>query len=244
MTLCADNVLALLFDDGACDIASAAMTSEGGALFTMHGKIGARAVSVFLLSGTDGITTSDLRLLTQKLDSAGLQQHSIVLALSGNLMLHDAPDLLDAQSELWRAWINSPENNLAVTLVAAEAYGFVATLPCLADTAFFVQGDGRLSLSMASTVEQALGIRQDPETLGGALVHARSTGIAGVISPHLLDAVIQSRRYLLATENGSDGQDIVRPREFKPQSWLDSLLPRHEQNGAYDINVLLSSVLD
>ncbi len=245
MSLADNQVLPLLFDDGSASAGASAMVRHGAAVSGIQGRIAETPVSLFLLSSVDGVSAGDLRLLAGQIRAASGEGHTIVLALGGNVMLRDDPGLAGAQAALFLALSESAENHCLLSIVAADTSGFLSTLPCLADAAFFVQGSGRLALSAADAVEAVCGVRQDPEQLGGALAHARAGGIACRACPHLLDAVLQARRYLLATSDSSPSfHDQLRAQEDAALACLDELLPPDDGNGAYDIRVLLEAVLD
>lgn len=245
MSLADNQVLPLLFDDGGASAGAPAMVRHGAAVSGIQGRIAETPVSLFLLSSVDGVSASDLRLLAGQIRAASAKRHAIVLALGGNVMLRDDPDLSEAQAALFQDLSESAGSRCLLSIVAADTSGFLSTLPCLANAAFFVQGSGRLALSAADAVEAVCGVRQDPELLGGALAHARASGIACRACPHLLDAVLQARRYLLATsDNLPPSHAQIHAQESTALACLEKLLPPDDSDGAYDIRVLLDAVLD
>ena len=240
MSLPSKQVFSLLFDETSQSGGQPSASTISPALYSISGMAGGKAASLFALGGTHGAAAQDLILLAGHLRKATAKGHAIVLAHDGELRLHDSPELLLAQSGLFQALSEAAAGQTLVCIVNGSLEGFMAMLPTLADASFLVHGQGQLALEAASVVEAVCGIRQDAERLGGALAHARTSGLASRACPHLLDAVLQTRRHVLAMRNTVPTQVSFT----KAQLQLDQLLPPDDSDDTYDIRVLLDAIAD
>lgn len=244
MSFSAEHVWPLLFDDGGSRLDLPTMDRHGMAVFSANGLVSNTATSLFVLSSVNGIRADDLNLLAEQIHIASTKQHVIVLIHDGNSLSHDEPNLGEAQASLFHSLSHAAKHQCLISIVTSELSGFLAMLPRLADASLFVREQGRLALSAAETVNTVLGIKQNPERLGGASVHAGTSGIATRACPHLLDALLQTRRYLLAMTSSCSSEILPSIRKGNPQTQLDSLIAPDERAQPYNIHVLLDAVLD
>ena len=104
---------------------------------------------------------------------------------------------------------------ISVVLGGCTAGG--AYVPALSDEVVIVKGIGRIFLGGPPIVKAALSEIVDPETLGGADVHTRESGVADYIAYDEAEAYAQLRE-IVATLN--------QPRIDEPQGWMDVAEPR------------------
>ncbi len=104
---------------------------------------------------------------------------------------------------------------ISVVLGGCTAGG--AYVPALSDEVVIVKGIGRIFLGGPPIVKAALGEIVDPETLGGADVHTRESGVADYIAYDEAEAYAQVRE-IVSTLN--------QPRIDQPQPWCDVAEPR------------------
>lgn len=96
-----------------------------------------------------------------------------------------------------------------------------AYLPALSDTIVMVAGTSFMGLGGPNLVKGAIGQAVDSETLGGAAMHTRSSGVAHYMAKDDLDALMLLRRQF---------RDLPAPPE-RPQG----ALPAKPVEGLYDV---------
>ncbi len=111
---------------------------------------------------------------------------------------------------------------LSVVLGGCTAGG--AYVPALSDEVVIVKGIGRIFLGGPPIVKAALNEIVDPETLGGAEVHTRESGVADTIAYDEADAYAQLRD-IVAHLNGPG----LRPAPHEPRP------PRYDPSELYGI---------
>ncbi|MCP5265816.1 MAG: methylcrotonoyl-CoA carboxylase [Burkholderiaceae bacterium] len=81
---------------------------------------------------------------------------------------------------------------IAVVMGACTAGG--AYIPALADELVIVRGQGFMYLGGPQLTQAATGEQVDPETLGGALMHSRTSGVSDHLAADDVDALAITRR--------------------------------------------------
>ncbi len=104
---------------------------------------------------------------------------------------------------------------LSVVLGGCTAGG--AYVPALSDEVVIVKGIGRIFLGGPPIVKAALNEIVDPETLGGADVHTRESGVADYIAYDEAEAYAQMREIV---------RNLNQPTIEQPTGWLDQVEPR------------------
>ncbi len=104
---------------------------------------------------------------------------------------------------------------LSVVLGGCTAGG--AYVPALSDEVVIVKGIGRIFLGGPPIVKAALNEIVDPETLGGADVHTRESGVADYIAYDEAEAYAQMREIV---------RNLNQRTIHQPTGWLDREEPR------------------
>ncbi len=104
---------------------------------------------------------------------------------------------------------------LSVVLGGCTAGG--AYVPALSDEVVIVKGIGRIFLGGPPIVKAALNEIVDPETLGGADVHTRESGVADYIAYDEAEAYAQMREIV---------RNLNQRRIDDPTGWMDRAEPR------------------
>ena len=239
-----------------CDLAGYRMyddrdgSTAGGGSIAGIGKVnGVRVVVTASNSAIKGGTISPIGL--QK----GLRLQKIALEnrLPMISLLESGGANLNYQSELFvegaRSFANQARLSAAgipqITVVHGNATAGGAYVPGLSDYVVMVRDRARVYLAGPPLVKAATGEEADDESLGGAAMHASTTGTAEWIAEDDADGVRQARELagLLAPMFGKPEQDReVTPPMFDIEELL-GIVPAEPRHG-YDVREIIARLVD
>ncbi|MCU1374607.1 MAG: putative biotin dependent carboxylase [Actinomycetia bacterium] len=136
-----------------------------------------------------------------------------------------------------------------VAVVAGPSAGHGALTAALSDLVVMVRGRGALFTAGPQLVQNSIGETTDPESLGGADVHAVRSGIAHVAVDTEEEALAAARRYLSYLPSSSWEQPPLAGAEggadvgLRPTPRILELLPPDARK-AYDIRPVLDELVD
>ncbi|RNE48781.1 acyl-CoA carboxylase subunit beta [Corynebacterium alimapuense] len=135
-----------------------------------------------------------------------------------------------------------------IAVITGHTEGVHALPPVLADLLVMVENQSSLQMATPDVVEKVTGIESTPESLGGALIHAETSGTAHVTAPSDT-AALELIRDLLAFLPANNRAEAPRePAETsleisETDHELDSLVPDSEKQ-AYDIHEAINRIVD
>lgn len=134
----------------------------------------------------------------------------------------------------------------SMAVVFGTAVGDGAYLPGLADYTIMVRSQARVSLAGPATVTTVTGERPDDESLAGASMHARTSGLADFLAEDERDAVRLARRCMrrLNWRKAGPGPRTPLPREprYDPEELL--AVASADLRVSFDPREVLARVLD
>jgi len=163
----------------------------------------------------------------------------IALADSDGVRVEEGTDAIDAYGEIIRRTVKLRGRVPQVTLVCGLCVGAAAYCAALTDVVAMVKGQSFLFITGPKVTKVATGEDVDIAELGGAEMHARSTGACHALIDDEKSALAWMRRLLgaLAPEaKGDDPLDRATPE-------LEKLVPTSARR-AYDMRKVLAVVFD
>ena len=151
------------------------------------------------------------------------------------------------QAKLLRAATHASGLVPQIALVAGEVATLAATTVPLADVTVMVEG-ASLHLSDTDIVSQVSGTATTADALGGAAVHAATTGLAHVTAADMagaLDAVQRIVGYLPLNNQAASplGEDAERATAEGAETDLDTIIPDDDAQ-PYEVTEIVAAVTD
>ena len=165
---------------------------------------------------------------------------------SGGARIQEGIDSLAGYGEIFK------RNTLAsgvipqITVIAGPCAGGAVYSPAMTDFIFMVEGIGQMYITGPDVVKSVTGESVTHEQLGGAAMHATTSGVAHWAYPDE-DACFAGVRELLAylpSNNASQPQSVINEDPAKRASdRLLDLMP-DDPNQPYDVQDVLAEILD
>ena len=133
-----------------------------------------------------------------------------------------------------------------ISVVLGPCAGGAAYSPALTDFTFMVRGNAQMFITGPDVVRAVTGERVTHESLGGADVHARTSGVSAFIHDDET-ACFEDVRYLLSLLPSNNAEpppvaDCADPVDRRCETLLD-LVPT-DANRAYDVRAVIREVVD
>lgn len=132
---------------------------------------------------------------------------------------------------------------IAVVMGSCTAGG--AYVPAMADESIMVEGTSSVFLAGPPLVKAATGEIVDTETLGGADVHTRISGVADHLASDDKDAIILARNAVARLNKRKDTQvnfRPVKPPKYNPEE-IYGVIPRDPRH-VYDVRDIIARIVD
>jgi acyl-CoA carboxylase subunit beta len=129
---------------------------------------------------------------------------------------------------------------IAVVFGNATAGG--AYIPGMSDYTIFVEGQAKVFLAGPPLVKMATGEETDDESLGGAAMHATTSGLADFLARDERDALRLARSVVRRLNRRPAAHPVGVPPRFDPEELLG--IPSADQRVPYDPREILARVLD
>jgi acetyl-CoA/propionyl-CoA carboxylase carboxyl transferase subunit len=230
--------LEALFDPGTLSLL---WPADDSGVLAGHGRIDATPVVAF---------ANDARVQGGAMGSAGcrhivnsyevaLQERQPVVGLwhSGGARLDEGVASLNAVGSVFAAMTRASGLIPQISVVLGAAAGGAAYGPALTDIVIMTQ-DARLFVTGPDVVRAVTGEDVDMASLGGPDPHGRRSGVAHLVVPDALSALVQAR--ILAGLLAHQGS--MRPGDVSEKD-LSSCLPASARR-AYDVRPLVHGLLD
>jgi propionyl-CoA carboxylase beta chain len=259
--LTARERIMLLLDEGSFEEFDVLKIGRGGALgdqrtypgdgvITGHGSIDGREVFVFsqdftVIGGSLGEAHS--QKICKVMDLAVKVGAPIIgLNDSGGARIQEGVDALAAYGEIFHRNVRASGVVPQISCIMGPCAGGAVYSPSITDFVFMVQGSSNMFLTGPSVVKTVIHQDITSEELGGALVHARKSGVSHFTCTNDILCLREIRRLIsfLPSNNRlrSPIMDLRDPAD-RTDPALDYLVPANP-NQSYDMNVLIYSILD
>jgi propionyl-CoA carboxylase beta chain len=132
-----------------------------------------------------------------------------------------------------------------ISVIMGPCAGGAVYSPAITDFIFMVEGTSQMFITGPKVIETVTGERISSEDLGGARVHAGTSGVAHFTAPTEEEVLAQVRRLLSFLPSSSRDLPPVRPYEFRaePDEELLDLVPL-DGTRVYDVKDVISRLVD
>lgn len=132
-----------------------------------------------------------------------------------------------------------------ISVIMGPCAGGAVYSPAITDFIFMVEGTSQMFITGPKVIEAATGERISSEDLGGARVHAGTSGVAHFTAPTEEEVLRQVRRLLSFLPSSSRERPPVKPYEFEYQS-DEALLDIVPVDGTrvYDVKDVIHRLVD
>ena len=207
-----------------CMITASESTVQGGAINEWGVKKSQRLSDIALENGLPGISC---------IESAGADlPNQATIFLPGGRIFRDI-------TRRSRAGLPS------ICLVFGSSTAGGAYLPGMSDYAVFVKERARVFLAGPPLVKMATGEVVDDESLGGAEMHSRTSGVSDFLAQDELDAIRLGRELMAAVRWQKSGPTPTGPGDaprHDPEELLGLVSPDPRQ--PYDVREVIARVVD
>ncbi len=260
--LTARERLSKLFDDGnfteidtfnthrSTDLGLDKQRFEGDSVVTGWGKVEDRTVFGYAQDFTV-LGGSLSQIAAQKISK--VMDHAIKVGApvvgindSGGARIQEGIDSLSGYGEIFR------RNTLAsgvipqITVIAGPSAGGAVYSPAMTDFIFMVESIGQMYITGPDVVRSVTGENVTHEDLGGAAMHATTSGVAHFAAPDEDDCYSQVRRLLnfLPSNNASSPPTVPceDPPDRRPEK-LANVIP-DDPNMPYDVLDVVEELVD
>jgi len=259
--LTARERLDLLLDTGSFEEFDVLKMSRGGSLgedknylgdgvITGHGSIDGREVFVF---------SQDFTVIGGSLGEAHAQKICKVMDLamrvgapiiglndSGGARIQEGMDALAAYGEIFHRNVRASGVVPQISCIMGPCAGGAVYSPSITDFVFMVEDSSYMFVTGPSVVKTVTHQDITSEDLGGAKVHAQKSGVAHFTVANDILCLREVRRLIsyLPSNNRQRSPILdLSDSPYRADPALDFLVPGNS-NQTYDMNVLISSILD
>ncbi len=215
-----------------------------------HGRIHGHKVFVFaqdfaIAGGSLGV--AHLGKIRRVLDMAVRAGAPLIgIFDGGGARIQEGAAALDACASLFWGQINASGVIPQISVIVGPCAGAAAYAPALSDVIFMVEGVGQMYLTGPDVVKAVTGEDVSAETLGGAGVHGRESGVATFIHPDEMSC-LEDARYLVSMLPEHPGETPEHKETDDPvgrdcSSLLD-LVPADPRR-PYDMLEVIHTVVD
>ncbi len=251
----------LLLDDGSFEEFDVLKTSRGSALgqektyagdgvITGHGSIDGREVFVFSQDFTvvgGSLGEAHAQKICKVMDLAARVGAPIIgLSDSGGARIQEGVDALAAYGEIFHRNVRASGVVPQISCLMGPCAGGAVYSPAITDFVFMVQDSSYMFVTGPSVVKTVTHQEITAEDLGGAMVHARESGVAHFTAANDVLCLRKVRRLIsYLPSNNRQRAPILNLRDpaDRIDPALDYLIPENP-NQTYDMNVLIFSILD
>jgi len=223
---------------------------DGDGVVTGWGMIAGRATVVVahdfsFAGGSIGAAFAEKVTRAQRL---ALERRCPIVFLndSGGARIHEGIEALHGCGQIMALNVASRRAIPQVSVILGPCAGAAAYSPALTDWTIMVAGRSQMFLTGPEVVRAATGEQIDPESLGGAALHARESGVAHLEAATEDDALAATRRLLSYLPQAAGCEPFERlpaPPLPGPAAALGDVVPSHPGT-PFDMRAVLAGVLD
>ena len=259
--LTARERIELLLDEGSFEEFDLLMTGRtgqnvdagefpGDGVITGHGTIDGREVFVFsqdftIMGGSLG--EAHAQKICKVMDHA-VQVGAPIIGLndSGGARIQEGVESLAAYGEIFHRNVRASGVVPQISCIMGPCAGGAVYSPAITDFTFMVENTSYMFVTGPNVVKTVTHQDITAEELGGAMVHSKKSGVAHFVFPNDILCLRGVRRLInyLPSNNRQQAPilDLRDPAERSDPA-LDYLVPANA-NQTYDMNILISSILD
>ncbi len=251
----------LLLDEDSLEEFDTLKSSRGGHLgggreylsdgvLSGHGTIDGREVCIFsqdftVLGGSLGEAHSEK--IRKAMDHA-VRVGTPVIGLndSGGARIQEGIDALAAYGEIFARNVNASGVVPQISCIMGPCAGGAVYSPSMTDFVFMVEESSYMFVTGPNVVKSVIHKDISAEELGGASVHTTKSGVAHFVMPNDILLLREVRRLInYLPSNNRQRPPILDLRDplDRTDPALDYLVPA-DPNQAYDMRVLINSILD
>ena len=165
---------------------------------------------------------------------------------SGGARIQEGVDSLSGYAEIFQRNVLASGVVPQISLIMGPCAGGAVYSPALTDFTFMVSGSSYMFVTGPDVVKTVTHEVVSQESLGGAEVHTKKSGVADRAFHHDIDALLQTRRFFnflpLSNRSGVPQRPTPDPADRVEVS-LNTLVPENP-NKAYDMKELILRVVD
>lgn len=227
-----------------------ASRSAGDGCVTGQGTINGRPVFVYsqdftVLGGS--LSETNAKKICKMMDMA-MKMGVPVIGIndSGGARIQEGVDSLSGYAEIFQRNVLASGVVPQISLIMGPCAGGAVYSPALTDFTFMVQGSSYMFVTGPDVVKTVTHEVVSQESLGGAEVHSKKSGVADRAFHHDIDALLQTRRFFnflpLSNRSGVPYRPTPDPAD-RVETSLNTLVPENP-NKAYDMKELIFRVVD
>ncbi len=165
---------------------------------------------------------------------------------SGGARIHEGIEALDGCGRIMALNVAARRAIPQISVILGPCAGAAAYSPALTDWTVMVAGQSQMFLTGPEVVRAATGEQIDPESLGGAALHARESGVAHLEAADEDEALAVTRRLLSYLPQAAGTEPLERlpaPPPPARAAALGSIVPVHPGT-PFDMRAVLAGILD
>jgi propionyl-CoA carboxylase beta chain len=222
----------------------------GDGCVTGQGTINGRLVFVYsqdftVLGGS--LSETNAKKICKVLDMA-MKVGAPVIGIndSGGARIQEGVDSLSGYAEIFQRNVLASGVVPQISLIMGPCAGGAVYSPALTDFTFMVSGSSYMFVTGPDVVKTVTHEVVSQESLGGAEVHSKKSGVCDRAFHHDIDALLQTRRFFnylpLSNRSGVPYRPTPDPADRVEVS-LNTLVPENP-NKAYDMKELILRIVD
>ncbi len=227
-----------------------ASRTAGDGCVTGQGTINGRPVFVYsqdftILGGS--LSETNAKKICKIMDMA-MKMGIPVIGIndSGGARIQEGVDSLSGYAEIFQRNVLASGVVPQISLIMGPCAGGAVYSPALTDFTFMVSGSSYMFVTGPEVVKTVTHEVVSQESLGGAEVHSKKSGVSDRAFHHDIDALLQTRRFFnflpLSNKSGVPYRPTPDPAD-RVETSLNTLIPENP-NKAYDMKELIHRVVD
>ncbi|MFP4200626.1 MAG: acyl-CoA carboxylase subunit beta [Clostridia bacterium] len=198
-------------------------TTMGGSLGEMHAEKICRAMDLALQNGCPFVGIND----------------------SGGARIQEGVDALNGYGEIFRRNTKASGIIPQISVIAGPCAGGASYSPALTDLVLMVEGSARMFITGPQVIKAVTGEDVDAEELGGAVAHARKSGVAHMVYPDE-QSLFGELRWLLGLLPGNNRQKPPRVAPLDPGADAEDLVDIMPEmpNRGYNVEEVIERIVD
>ncbi len=165
---------------------------------------------------------------------------------SGGARIQEGVDSLSGYAEIFQRNVLASGVVPQISLIMGPCAGGAVYSPALTDFTFMVSGSSYMFVTGPDVVKTVTHEVVSQESLGGAEVHSKKSGVCDRAFHHDIDALLQTRRFFnflpLSNKSGVPVRPTPDPAD-RVETSLNTLVPENP-NKAYDMKELILRLVD
>lgn len=224
--------------------------SYGDGVIVGHGKVNGRLVFAYaqdftIMGGSLGIVHAKK---IAKIQEMALKMGSPIIALidSGGARIQEGVASLSGYASIFHNIIHSSGIIPQISVIMGPAAGGAVYSPALTDFVFMVNHTSYMFVTGPNVVKEVLNEDVTFDQLGGALVHAKKSGVAHMIYDDEENTILALKKFLsYLPSNNVENPPIVPDDGAIPDinKKLREMVPE-DPNKAYDVKDVISQIFD